>query len=103
MSLFRSLREDGADAEWKKDPEEENLYQEVHPQPLLQRVLHLRASLRVHSGESVNLEQGNKFEYIHPLIHSYAIKVYSKRFIHFFYIGPSCMYIGNFCFVFASS
>ena len=49
--FFRPLREDGPDAEREEDQEEEDLHQEVYPQSLLQRVIHLRASLRVHPGK----------------------------------------------------
>ena len=47
----RSLREDSADAEREAAAEEEDVHQEVHPQPLLQRVFLLRSAIRVHKGQ----------------------------------------------------
>ena len=44
----RSLRQNISHAEWQENPKEEDFNQEVHLEPILQRVALLRYSLRVH-------------------------------------------------------
>ena len=46
--VHRSLREDCADAEREAPSQEEDVHQEVHPQPLLQRILLFRGPIRIH-------------------------------------------------------
>jgi hypothetical protein len=46
----RSVRETVHSHEWQADQKEENVHQKVHSESLLQRIVHLRSTIRANSG-----------------------------------------------------
>ena len=54
----RSLREDCLNAKWKTAAQEKDVNQEMHFEPLLQRILLIRSAIRAHSGMYVGIEEG---------------------------------------------